>query len=303
MKVAVTGSSARLARTLLPLLADDRRIDQIIGIDWRDAVFDDPRFTQVLLDLRSAQVRRVLTEADAVVHLVLTEDTGAADREQRVAGSHNIFRCAAAQCLSTLIHVSSAAVYSLPARERPIKEEHPRAALPGIALVAEQVEFEQWLDDFQADCPDPRVVRLRPHLPVGTDASAHLRWLRAPFHLKLRRAPRLQCVRESDVARAIQAALFKNVDGAYNLACADSATLRTMHRLRGGGLMPLPFALAHAGLKLARRNAAWLEMLRHEIVLDTSRARRRLGWKPEYDSIEACLTATAPEPEPDGRDR
>jgi nucleoside-diphosphate-sugar epimerase len=65
-------------------------------------------------------------------------------------------------------------------------------------------------------------------------------------------------------------------------------------------VLPLPFALARAGLRLARRRAraAWLEVLRYDLVLDTSRARRRLGWKPHYDSVKACLRAAA-----DGREQ
>jgi UDP-glucose 4-epimerase len=290
MRIVVTGTASPLAQALLSPLTGDRRITQIIGIDGDRPAFDDARFTQVLLDLRSPQVARVLAGADAMIHLVLTH--AGPDLDAQLLGSQHAFRCAAAQRVRCLIHVSSAAVYQLPARERPITEQHPRAALPGVGLAERQVAFEEWLDEFSAEHPTLRVVRLRPHVTVGTHAARRLRrWLRAPIYLKLAAAPRLQCVHETDVVHAIQLALFKNVNGAFNLACADTATARAMQRVCGGGQLPLPFALGRALLHIAGYGpaAAQLEMLRHDIVLETAHTRHRLGWKPRYDTVKACL--------------
>lgn len=305
MKIVVTGASSRLAQALIPLLLDEDRVEQVIGMDQRDVVIDDPRYTHILLDMRSAQVARLLAQADAVVHLALAEDNTlgvraalhASRREERLLGSQNVFLAANLQRVKSIVHVSSAAVYELPARERPIGEAHPRAALPGIALAEDQVAFEAWLDEFEVDHTDIRLVRLRPHLMIGTQAARHNRMaLRLPFYVKLAAPSKLQCVHEDDVLRAILLALFKPVTGAFNLACGNNATLREIQRRSGGGWLPVPFFAARGLLHLAQRlgrspDASWLEAARHDIVLDTTRARRRLGWKPQYDSIAACLKA------------
>lgn len=309
MKLIVTGSGSALAGALLPLLAADERIGQIIGLDNRETAFNDPRFTQVLLDLASPHAARVLAGADAMVHLALAAEPDDADGAPRdpsaaegfyVGSAQNIFRAAIEQAVPRLVHVSSAVAYGLPARAQPIDEAHPRAALPGFAWAAHLVAFEEWLDIHEAQHPETRVIRLRPHLIVGRHAAPAVRMLlRAPFSLRFAgRAPRLQCVHVEDVAQAIMHSIERpDVAGAFNLACADAATFAEMQRRAGGGHVPLPLAAAYQWCRISRRfgqgaDPDWLEWLRHDVVLDTNRARRRLDWRPRYDSTDACLRAS-----------
>ncbi len=299
-KVIVTGNTCAFANALLPILANDERIEQIIGIDRSETSFRHEHFTQVLLDLRSPQIARVLAGAEAVVHLGggTQGDADAPPAESGVHPAQNVFRCAAQQQVPVAVYLSSAAVYELPARQRPIDEQQPRAALRGFAWAEEHVALESWLDTFEPEHPAMRIVRLRPHLIVGTHGTpAVRRLLRSPFSVRLARTSSvLQCVHALDVARAVQYALHRDVAGAFNLACGNTATLREMQRLSGGGWISIPFAVAY---RLARRAAqalgdgepVWMELLRHEVALNTDRARRRLGWKPLYDSVTACLTA------------
>lgn len=309
MKLIVTGSGSALAGALLPLLAADERIDQIIGLDRSETAFSDPCFTQVLLDLASPHAARVFAGADALVHLALAaepDDPEAAARDALAAetfyvgSAQNIFRAAIEQRVPQLVHVSSAVAYGLPARAQPIAEDHPRAALPGFAWAAHLVEFEEWLDIHETQHPGTRVVRLRPHLIVGRRATPSIRTLlRAPFSVRFAgRTPRLQCVHVDDVAQAILHSLQRpDVAGAFNLACADAAPFVEMQRHAGGGHVPLPFAAAYQWCRLSRRlgqgaDPDWLEWLRHDVVLDSGRARRRLDWRPRFDSTEACLKAS-----------
>lgn len=308
MKLIVTGSGSALAGALLPLLAADERVEQIIGLDERETPFRDPCFTQVLLDLTSPHAARVLAGADALVHLALAAEPDGAEAAARdasaaeafyVGGAQNMFRAAIDQGVSRLVHVSSAVAYGLPARAQPIGEDHPRAALPGFAWAAHLVAFEEWLDIHESQHPGTRVVRLRPHLIVGRHAAPSVRaLLRTPFSLRFAgRTPRLQCVHVDDVAKAILRAIeHPDVTGAFNLACVDAAPFAEMQRRAGGGQVPLPLAAAYQWCRLARRfgnaaDPAWLEWLRHDVVLDSSRARRRLDWRPRYDSTDTCLRA------------
>lgn len=308
MKILVTGTASPLGKALLPLLAGDERIEQIIALERRESAFADPRFTQVLLDIRSPQVTRVVAGMDAVVHLASAGALDAEPEEGRdrallnelnVLGAQNLFRAAAARGVACLVHVSSASVYTLPPRHRPMTEQHPRAALPGFSWAEDLVTFEEWLDIFETGLRDARLVRLRPALIVGRNVSPRTRTLlRTPFSVRLAgKPPRLQCVHVDDLARAVLQALFrKDAEGVFNLACHNAATLREMQRLCGRGWIKLPFPLAYHWARLASRFAAapapvWMEALRHEIVLDTTRARRRLGWRPQFDSVEACLQA------------
>jgi len=300
-KVVVTGSACTFANALLPILTSDERIEQVIGIDSRETGFRHERFTQVLLDLRSPQIARVLAGADAFVHLDSTVAVEPSDSPHRETGVHpgqNVFRCAAQQEVPVAVYLSSAAVYELPARQRPIDEQQPRATLRGFTWAEEHVALESWLDTFEPEHSAMRIVRLRPHLIVGTHGTpAVRRFLHSMFSVRLARGSSiLQCVHALDVARAVHYGLQRDVSGAFNLACSNTATLREMQRLSGGGWISIPFAIAY---RLARRAArelgsgepVWMELLRHEVVLNSNRARRRLGWKPLYDTVSACLTA------------
>lgn len=303
MKILVTGSSSHLARALLPRLAARPEVEQILGVDRRPPVFRDARYTHVLLDVRSAQLERLMAGIDSVVHLafvVMHGDLGPERndrgliRDINLAGGQNVFRAAAAARVATVVHLSSAAVYELPARERPIPEVHPRKPLPGFAYAEDKIALEDWLDGFEREHRETRVVRLRPHVILGPHAQPYLRALaRLPFYVRLSQpAPRLQVVHETDVVGAILAALTHDARGAFNLATADAATLRELKPLA----LPLPFPFARMLVRLAWRlgwgtEPAWFEGLRHELVLDTTRARRRLGWRPRYDTVATCVKA------------
>ncbi|MBI3900508.1 MAG: NAD-dependent epimerase/dehydratase family protein [Gammaproteobacteria bacterium] len=296
MKVLVAGSASRLAQALLPVLAADSRIEQIIGLDWQETSFSHERFTQVLLDVRSPQIARLMAGMKAVIHVPYPADREhEQQRDLQLQGGQNLFRCAAQQGVGCLVHLSTAAVYQLPARERPMSEKHPRLATPGLAWVEDQVAFEEWLDVFESVNSDQKIIRLRPHLIVGPQARAANALLRLPFSVRLATPhPRLQCVHEDDVGQAVMLALVKDVSGAFNLACANAAALHEMQWERNGGLIGLPFPIANALLRAGHRlnigiDPAWLEKARYDITLDTSAARRKLGWEPRYDSVKACL--------------
>ena len=306
LRVLVTGSASRLAATLLPQLAADDRIEQIIGVDLRTTAFRDPRYTQVLLDTRSAELVTVLKGTDAVVHLAMVAHPQGTQPEPRdrgtmhtinVVGTQNVAQLAHAQGVRRFVFVSSPAVYELPPRARVISESHPRQAWPGIGYADDCVEVEAWLDDFDQDRANFTVVRLRPHFIIGRNTRPFVRGIiAAPFYIPLTDRPRLQCVHEDDVAQAIIAALYQDARGAFNLACADSATLEEIKRMQHRLLVPLAFPLARGLLRLATRvgvNAepAWIEALRYNLILDTTRARKQLRWRPRYDSVMACIGA------------
>ncbi len=308
MRILVTGSTSHLARVLIPRLLDMQDVEEVIGIDWRDSGFFRPRYTEVLMDVRSPQLATIMTGVDVVVHMafvVMQGDLGEKRRDRALArdinvnGSKNVLTLAARCGVSRLIHLSSAAVYTLPTHFKRASESHPRSALPGFAYAEDKVAVEDWLDEFETAHPELRVVRLRPHLILGPQAQPFLRTLlRCPLYPVLRDPqPVVQCVHEEDVAEAIDLALRTEARGAFNLACSDSASLRTMQRHVHWLPLPLPMlivgALAKAGWNWlgTGTDPAWLGTLQYALALDTTRARRELGWKPKHDSWRSVLDA------------
>ncbi len=308
MRVLVTGSSAHLARVLLPRLLADARVTHVTGIDLRANDFRHSRFTPVRLDVRDPGLAAHLAGIDAVVHLafvVLQGDLVARRRDRtyirdvNVTGTQNVCTLAERAGVKSFIHLSSAAVYALPLQPAPATENHPRHALPGFAYAEDKVAVEDWLDGFEREHPHLRIVRLRPHVILGPRAQPFLRaLLRAPVYPRLPRpVPLTQCVHEDDVAQAIQMTLFTPVRGAFNLACADAVSFRDLQRTLHGWALPLPLALVRGAFYAAWRywgygtDPAWLEGLPHTLTLDTTRARTELQWRPRHPTMDACLKA------------
>lgn len=308
MRVLVTGSSAHLARVLLPRLLGDARISHVTGVDLCPGDFSHPRFSFVRLDVRDPALAAHLAGIDAVVHLafvVLQGDLKARRndrahiRDVNLRGSQNVFTLSERAGVHTLVHLSSAAVYALPLQPAPAAESHPRAALPGFAYAEDKVALEEWLDGFEREHAGLRLVRLRPHVILGPRAQPFLRaLLRAPVCPRLPRpAPLTQCVHEDDVAQAIERALFAPVRGAFNLACEDAASFCDLQRKLHGRVLPLPLALVRGAFYAAWRyggygtDPAWLAGMAHTLTLDTTRARTELHWRPHHPTVDACLKA------------
>lgn len=307
MNVLVTGSASPLARVLLPALVNDARVQRVIGVDIRTGGFAHPKYRFRAVDVRAPELAVSLAEVEAVVHLgfaaagrrfgpfKLTRETM---RDINLLGSQNVLECAAAQGVKHAILLSSAAVYKLDHFHRgSFTENHPRGPLPGFAYAEDKSAVEDWLDDFEAQHPQMRIVRLRPHLTLGMHVEPYVRAL-----LRRSWAPRFpdpqpltQCVHEDDVVQAVLAALFSNARGAFNLATADAMAARDMQQFLHGRARLLPLPLLHRLLSwhatLTGRNvgAAWAEVLRYNFAVHSGRARRELGWKPRHDSVRAVL--------------
>lgn len=304
MRIVVTGSSGCLARALLPRLLDDARVERVIGVDWREADLAHPRFEFHRLDIRDPRIAPLFAGAGALVHLafvVMPAQLGRRRRERAlirdidVRGGMHVFEAAARAGVRTLVHLSSAAVYALPA-PRPADEGAPFGALPGFAYAEDKIALERALDALERAAPHARLVRLRPHVILGPRAQPFLKTLATiPCYPILPPHARTQVVHEDDVAQAVVRALFGEARGAFNLACADSLTFAELARVCGRALA-LPLPLVRGGLRLAWAlgygiDPAWCGGLAHGLVLDTRRARAELGWAPRYDDAAGCLRA------------
>ncbi len=311
MNVLVTGSASPLARVLLPALVNDTRVKRVIGVDIRTGGFAHPKYRFRAVDTRGPELAVSLGEVDAVIHLGfaaagrrfgsfrLTRETM---RDINVHGTQNVFELAALQGVKHAILLSSAAVYKLDQFHRgSFTENHPRSTLPGFAHAEDRSSIEDWLDGFEPQHPQLRIVRLRPHVIVGPQAEPYVL-----DTLNTGLAPRFpdpqplaQCVHEDDVVNAILTALFSDARGAYNLATSNAMAVRDMQQLLHGRVRLLPLTLVRNVLTARWRLSgkglapAWVEGLRYNFALHSGRARRELGWKPRYDTVQDCLKTIA----------
>jgi nucleoside-diphosphate-sugar epimerase len=108
-----------------------------------------------------------------------------------------------------------------------------------------------------------------------------------------------QLVHTEDVALALAAAVRgEGEPGVYNLAGAGTVSVADLAHALGWRSVPVPHAGVSIGasivglLPLMPPQASWLNAFRVPVVMDTTRAREQLGWKPLHDT-KAVLADTA----------
>jgi len=297
VRILVTGSAARLGRVLLPRLLAEPEVE-VTGVDLRPAGLTHPRYRERCLDVRDPRLAALIAEHDALVHLafvVMRSQLGrraydrALVRAINVEGSLAVLEAAARAGLGAAVFLSSAAVYGAwPDNPPRLGEDAPLRGIPGFAYAEDKVAVERGLARLAAAHPRTRFVSLRPHAILGRHAQPYLRrLLTAPLTARLPRPPpRLQCVWEDDVAEAVWAALQRPVRGPFNLAAEPPLALPELRRLAGRRGLALPLPWLAAAQRLAWRltpraeDPAWLAGARYDLVLDCTRARMRLGWRP-----------------------
>jgi UDP-glucose 4-epimerase len=317
LKIAVTGASGNLGTALLQALND--RGHETIGICRRPPQGPPYERTRwVALDLASPDVDPALLDAfqgvDAVVHLAWiiqpARDVGYM-RRVNLGGTRSVLDAITAAGVRRLVHMSSSAVY---APERgPAEEAWTTTGIPTSEYSRQKVAAEGLLDDWMRYNSAVAVARMRPtivtqqaaaaeiaayflgHLAPSVAVRAARRWL--PI-LPVPRGLELQFVHAADVAQAVCTALERRALGAFNLA-ADTLDAQGLADAVRAKAVEVPAAPLRTLVGLAGRarlipiDQGWFDLAMHLPVLDTSRARRVLDWRPMHSSGQAADELTA----------
>ncbi len=215
-----------------------------------------------------------------------------------------MFEAVAAAGVGTLVYASSVGAYAPHPDDTPVDESWPTTGIPSSFYSRHKAEVERLLDRFQQQHPAVRSVRLRPSLIFKREAASEIRRLfMGPFLpgslarpgivpvLPLPRGLRVQAVHSLDVGRAYALAATKPVRGAFNIAAEpvlDRSTLARVLRARPLELPPrLVRALVDASwrARLQPSSPGWLDMGLNAPLLDCSRARDELGWRPRFEAV------------------
>ncbi len=309
MNILITGCASHIAKTCIPVLLDDLRVEKIVGIDIKTSSISHPKYEEHIEDICSEQVGKYLANMDAVVHLAFVVNNGVLGRRRfdrdyirsvNVDGSRNVFQKAAEHKIKTLVHFSSAVVYGTSA-DNPsfIDETQSLSAIDGFYYSEDKVAVENFLDDFEKQQPAMRIVRFRPHVVLGQYTQPLVKTvLSQPFHFLFPDPqPLTQCISEMDVATALQQALFLDVNGSFNLATDQVASFHWIHKHLHRYSLPLPFGIAKQCQRLSWRytgrfgDPAWLECMKYPLTISNEKAKQMLNWSPTLNLFE-CLDAT-----------
>ncbi len=323
LTVAVTGPTGTFGAGLVPLLQDDDRVRRVVGVARRPFDPAERGWTKMTYrpgDVRNADaLREAFTGADVVVHLaflITGNDTRETTRAVNVDGTLTAYRAAVAAGARRFVHASSVAAYGFhPDNPERISEDWPTRPAARLFYAQEKAEVEQLLTAEAAGTPGTALYLLRPSVVLGPNAVGAKDVLPGPLAPLGRRlfgrprrlpvpvpllAPELpvQFVHEDDVGRALQLCVVAaGPPGPYNIAGDGVLTLADVVREFGGLPIPLPAAPAQLAARGAARlpflppAAEWVEALSRPAIMDTSRAKERLGWQPRHTGLEA-LRAT-----------
>ena len=320
LTIAITGPTGTFGHGLVPLLQRARRVERLIGIARRPFDPGSKGWTKMVYRQGDVRDREALAEAfagaDAVAHLAFAiygNASRATLRAINVDGTMNAFRAAADAGVRRFVYASSVASYGFHA-DNPIgiTEEWPIRGSSSLFYSQEKAEIEQLLEAESRRHPDVELTLFRPGIVLGPNAVGggevavpeRLRPLarglgrlvgNLPVPLPAVAIPQpLQFVHEEDVGQAFKLALLGDgPPGVYNLIGDGVLDSEAVYRELGLVALPVPAAAtkaaARAVLKVPGLPAAaeWAEAALHPVVVDASKAKRELGWKPRYSSLEA----------------
>lgn len=312
MRVVVTGATGNVGTSVLPALAGDERVREVVGIARRLPRWRPPGTTWHAADVERDDLRPVFSGADAVIHLAWliqpSRDQGELERVN-VRGSRRVFEAAADAGVGALVHASSVGAYSPGPKDRPVDESWPVDGVPSSFYARHKAAAERALDAVEAANPGLRVVRLRPALIFKREAGAEVRRLFAgpllpaallrPGLLPILPLPEqlvIQAVHGDDVGEAYRlAALSGDARGAYNIAAEPVLDPPTIARVLRARRVSVPAAVLRVVADLTWRARlqptppGWVDMGLGVPLMDTRRAREELGWTPRRSATEALV--------------
>ncbi|PZS25291.1 MAG: NAD-dependent epimerase [Pseudonocardiales bacterium] len=297
-------------------MREEAAIEEIVGIARRRPFSRLDKVRWVSADVTSDDLGAAFVGMDAVIHLAWLIQPSRNQRATWVAnvgGSSRVFQAAASAGVATVIYASSVGAYSPGPKDHPINESWPTDGVPTCTYSREKAYVERILDTFETRHPKTRVVRLRPGFVFKRAAASGIRRLFAgPFLPTPLLHPRFiplvpqlpellfQAVHSHDVGQAFRlATLNRDASGAFNLAADPALGSRELAELFDARTVPLPAwmlrqlaALAwHA--RLVPTEPGMVDLLLALPLMDTSRARDELAWRPKHSAADALLELLA----------
>jgi UDP-glucose 4-epimerase len=319
LTVAVTGPTGEIGISAVDALERSDQVARIIGMARRP--FDPAAHGWTKTEYRQGDildreaVEKLVADADVVVHLAyLIMGSRDESRKINLAGTRNVFEATvAAPRPRRLVYTSSVAAYGYHSENQvPLTEDTPTRGSAEHYYSQQKAECEALLREVTAES-DLEVYVLRPCIVAGPKATAlsdEMPWRKVSDRLPDRvrqvigAVPLLrpilpdpgvpmQLVHHDDVATAITlAATGAGPAGAYNLAADGEVSFSEVARALGALAMPVPHAAAVAISEVLARlprvpaAAEWIHVARQSVVMDTSKAKRELGWTPEHTASE-----------------
>ncbi|WP_128435888.1 SDR family oxidoreductase [Streptomyces cyaneus] len=309
-RIVVTGATGNVGTSVVRLLSEDPEVGSVLGLARRIPDWSPPKTDWAVVDLASEQadLASMFRGADAVIHLAWafqpTHDPAVTWRTN-VLGSIQVFDAVAAAKVPVLVHASSVGAYSPGPKDDAVDESWPTHGWPDAAYCREKAYLERALDTFDRSHPRLRVVRMRPAFLFKRESASEQRrifggrFLPGPLARPqllpfLPDIPglRVQALHTDDAAKAYQLAVQSDVRGAFNLAADPPLDAALLGEMFGARPVRLPRPAARSaiaaawGLHLLPASPHLFDAVLRLPLMDCTRARTELGWRPEHSAPE-----------------
>ena len=317
-RILITGVSGFLGLRLAKRLETAEGIDQLVGVDAHEPPVPIDGLEFIRADIESPLIARVLesTRIDTLVHTNIQSRPGRLGgrsrmKENNVIGTLQLFAAAQrAQQLTKVVMRSSGAVYGFtPGEPSLIPEEYSNKNVHLTGYGKDVAEAETSARDFGRRRRDVELVILRTQNVVGPTVDTNItEYLRLPVvPTVFGFDPRLQLLHEEDAVEALYRATVTPGQGIFNIAADGVVYLSQAIRRLDRAELPMMLQFAQPTAALLRRLGLvdfptdQLKMILYGRVLDTRRAKEKLGFEPRYTTEESLadfkeqrLTSTSP---------
>jgi len=316
LTVAITGPTGDIGRSLLRVLEESPEIDKVIGMARRP--FDPATLGLEKTEYRQGDILEpdslggLLEGADVLVHLAFVI-LGGHEETQRVnlEGTRNVFQAAVSSHVKRFIYTSSVAAYGFhDENPQPLTEDVPPKGTDEFYYSSQKAELERELHKL-VDTSDMETYVFRPCVVAGPDAISLITAMLDQLALggRLPQIPRFldsmpflkpvlpdpgnpfQLVHHDDVAQALGAAVTgRGEPGIYNLAGEGEIRVADLASALGWYSLPIPNLVVDVTADVIARvpfvpaELSWINALRVPVIMDTHKAREKLGWSPAHDS-------------------
>lgn len=330
LTVAVTGPTGEIGKPFIRALERSKEVTRIVGMARRP--FDPAAHGWKKTEYRQgditvrADVENLVKGADVVVHLafiVLGASEGT--RDINLEGSRNVFEAARDAKVGRLVYTSSVAAYGFH-EDNPetLTEDIPPRGTETFPYSAQKAALEATLDEVLSGSATDAYV-FRPCIVAGPDAMMLVEAMpyvrlgeklpgavRALFDMVPILKPVLpdpgipfQLVHHDDVASALRAAVLgRGKPGVFNLAAEDTISFSDLAKALGWYSVPIPELAVDATAEIVARlpfapaTARWVEAGRRPVLLDCTKAKRELRWRPKHsssDTLNETVRAARPD--------
>jgi UDP-glucose 4-epimerase len=309
MRVVVLGATGNVGTSVVERLVADPDVHHVVGIARRRPAWQPDKVEWIEGDLTRDELPQCFAGADAVLHLAWAFQPSHRPHvtwEVNAVGTARVLAEVARARVPALIVASSVGAYSPADKDGTVDETWPTHGWPTAAYCREKAYVERLLDHFEVASPWCRVVRMRPcFLFKRTAAPEQRRIFAGPLvpqqllgRVRLPLVPdldglRFQMMHTDDAATAYVRAVHAEVSGAYNLAADPIIDASAIAEVFGGRPIPLPTRPVRTLLSAAwhaRVVPAPPDLFDYALqmpIMDTSRARRELDWRPQRTALDA----------------